>query len=92
MSYIDAFAKNVLDVYHKALIDVDMQVYNKMYEHLNGAAATGFLDGWIAATMWMADNTGASWDFDKSGNLEARDAELRRRFPSIFSECEGGEE
>jgi hypothetical protein len=81
---IDDCAKSVLSVYREALKDVDTRVYNEACKCMGVAGATGFSDGWVAATVWMADVLG--YDFDHESNLAARESELRKRYMCIGEE------
>jgi hypothetical protein len=76
--------KSVLSVYREALKDVDARVYNEACKCMDVAGATGFSDGWVTATVWMADALG--YDFDHESNLVARDSELRKRYMCIGEE------
>ena len=81
---ISASAEKVLNVYRKALKEaleeVDMKTLNAIYDEINAVGQTEFSNGWLAATIWMADRYGYHENEFIHDNLEAKDEELRERF------------
>lgn len=72
-------SKRIIGIYRTELNELDMSMYDAIYDELVKESAHSFSDGWAEAVAWMMSHP----NFTIDESVEAKSAEIKTRYPSL---------